>query len=129
MGVSVAEVAVLIVEDEELVRMDAVDIIASAGFTVYEAGNADEAIRLLEMQNDIGIVFTDVNTPGSMDGVRLANYVRDRWPPIHLIVTSGQVSVNRQEVPNGTAFFRKPYSRDQIANKVREMADAGSAAH
>ena len=84
-----AVVAVLIVEDEFLLRMDAASSIEDAGFLVYEAENADEAIRMLELHATIRFVFTDVNMPGSMDGLKLAHYVRGRWPPIKIIVTSG----------------------------------------
>jgi CheY-like chemotaxis protein len=83
-------IGVLIVEDEFLLRLDAVDFMGGCGFTMYEAGNADEAIQLLELHDDIRVVFTDINMPGSMDGLKLAHYVRGRWPPIKLIITSGQ---------------------------------------
>jgi CheY-like chemotaxis protein len=70
---------VLVVEDEALVRLSAREEIEAAGFKVYEANNADEAIRLLGANSDIELVFTDVDMPGSMDGVKLAHYVRTRW--------------------------------------------------
>ena len=72
---------VLIVEDEFLLRMDAVDMIAAAGFEAVEAANADEAIKILEARRDITVVFTDIQMPGSMDGLKLARAVRGRWPP------------------------------------------------
>jgi CheY-like chemotaxis protein len=78
---------ILVVEDEALVRMAAREDIEAAGFEVYEAFNADEAIQLLEANPDIELVFTDVDMPGSMDGVKLAHYVRTRWPPVKIIVT------------------------------------------
>jgi CheY-like chemotaxis protein len=74
--------AVLIVEDEALIRMDTASLIEDAGFKVHEAGNADEAIRILELHDEIRLIFTDVNMPGSMDGLKLAHYVRGRWPPV-----------------------------------------------
>ncbi len=80
---------VLIVEDEFLLRMDAVDMIAAAGFEVIEAANADDAIEILEARRDITVVFTDIQMPGSMDGLKLARAVRGRWPPIKIIATSG----------------------------------------
>jgi CheY-like chemotaxis protein len=76
---------VLIVEDEFLLRADAADSIERAGFQVYQASNADDAIRVLETHEDIRVVFTDINMPGSMDGLKLAHYVRRRWPPIKLV--------------------------------------------
>jgi CheY-like chemotaxis protein len=74
-------IVVLVVEDEPFVRMDAVDIVEEAGFIAAEATNADEAMRILETNPDIRIVFTDIDMPGSMDGIKLAFAVCDRWPP------------------------------------------------
>jgi CheY-like chemotaxis protein len=82
---------VLIVEDEFLLRMDAVDMIAAAGFEVVEAINADDAIEILESRPDITAVFTDIQMPGTMDGLKLARAVRGRWPPVKIIATSGHV--------------------------------------
>ena len=80
---------ILIVEDEFLLRMDSAEVIENAGFEVIQAGNADEAIAILEARPDIHIVFTDIQMPGSMDGLKLARFVRDRWPPIKIVATSG----------------------------------------
>src|ERR1700693_2273388 len=82
---------VLIVEDEFLLRMDAVEMIADPGFEAVEAANADQAIGILESRRDITVVFTDIQMPGSMDGLKLARAVRGRWPPIKIIATSGHV--------------------------------------
>jgi two-component system, response regulator PdtaR len=82
LGVELKIPAVLIVEDEPLVRLGAVQTIEDAGFEVIEAANADEAIEILEKRSDIRVVFTDVHMPGSMDGLKLAHAVRNRWPPI-----------------------------------------------
>ena len=106
---------VLVVEDELLIRLYAVAMIEDAGFEVLEAANADEAILILEYRSDIRIVFTDVHMPGSMDGLRLAHAVRDRWPPINLIVTSGQLMVSESELPTGGRFFSKPYQASEIS--------------
>jgi CheY-like chemotaxis protein len=115
-------IAVLIVEDEFLVRMDAVDSLKRAGFTVYEASNADEAIRILEATHDIRVVFTDIHMPGSMDGLRLARYVRGRWPPIKLIITSGHPVPAGEDFPEGAGYFAKPYQLDKVAQSIREIA-------
>lgn len=72
---------VLVVEDSMIIRMSAVDLVLSAGYEALEACDADEAIRILEARNDIDLVFTDVQMPGTMDGVKLSHYIRDRWPP------------------------------------------------
>ena len=114
--------AVLIVEDEPLVRMSAVAMIEEAGCQTYEAANADEAIALLEKHAEIRILFTDIDTPGSMDGLKLAHYVRGRWPPVKIIVTSGHVQVGRQDMPRDATFFAKPYRAMQIVGKLRELA-------
>ena len=115
-------VGVLIVEDEFLVRMDAVDSIEGAGFTVYEASNADEAIRILETHHGIRVVFTDINMPGSMDGLKLAHYVRGRWPPIKLIITSGHPLPAGEDFPQGAAYFTKPYQLEKVTRSIREIA-------
>jgi CheY-like chemotaxis protein len=112
--------AVLIVEDEPLVRLSAVRAIEDAGFEVIEAANADEAIRILENRIDIRVVFTDIHMPGSMDGLKLAHAVRHRWPPIKIIVTSGRVRVTEKDLPEGGLFFDKPYEATQIADTIRE---------
>ena len=113
---------VLVVDDEFLVRMGAVTMIQDAGFEGIEASDADEAIRILESRNDIRIVFTDVNMPGSMDGLKLAHAVRSRWPPIQLIVVSGLKLVSEQELPAGARFFSKPYRYSDIARTLRELS-------
>ena len=86
---------VLIVEDDYLVRQNAVFLLEEAGFDTLEAACADEAIALLEARQDIRIVFTDINMPGSMDGLALAQAVRRRWPPVELVLTSGYARSRR----------------------------------
>lgn len=112
---------VLIVEDEFLLRMNAVDMIAAAGFEAIEAANADEAIEILENHRDITVVFTDIQIPGSMDGLKLARAVRGRWPPIKIIATSGHVDVAETDLPDGGRFLPKPYNSHQIAGVLREL--------
>jgi two-component system, response regulator PdtaR len=114
--------AVLIVEDEPLIRLGAVKIIEDGGFEVIEAASADEAIRILECRGDIRVVFTDIHMPGSMDGLRLAHAVRNRWPPIKIIVTSGRDLATQVGLPEGARFFAKPYSPIQITDALREWA-------
>src|SRR5260370_27369392 len=116
---------VLMVEDEFVLRKEAVDMIAAAGFEVVEAGNADEAIDILEARRDITVVFTDIQMPGSMDGLKLARAVRGRWPPIKIVATSGQGDLREMDLPEGGRFLRKPYSSGEIAGLLRELtADA-----
>ena len=116
---------VLIVEDEFLLRMDAVDMIAAAGFEVVEAANADEAIEILESRPDITVVFTDIQMPGSMDGLKLARAVRGRWPPIKIIATSGHVHIGEIDLPEGGRFLPKPYSSEQVTGVLRELMSSG----
>ncbi|WP_158814193.1 response regulator [Methylocapsa sp. S129] len=116
---------VLVVEDEPFIRLDALDMIKEAGFRTYEAGGAEEAIRLLEEHADIGILFTDVNMPGSMNGLELARSVRDRWPPVKIIIASGQMTLRNEDMPRESVFFSKPYRARQIVGKLREMAAEG----
>jgi CheY-like chemotaxis protein len=112
---------VLIVEDEFLLRMDAVDMIAAAGFDVVETGDADEAIGILESRRDITVVFTDIQIPGSMDGLNLARAIRGRWPPIKILATSGLVDVGEKDLPEGGRFLPKPYHPRQLARVLREL--------
>ena len=109
---------VLIVEDEFLIRSYAAETIRDAGFEVIEASNADEAIVLLESRKDIRVVFTDIQMPGSMDGLKLAHAVRDRWPPVHIIATSGHYAFQDGDLPTGTVFLPKPYSPHNIASAL-----------
>ena len=113
---------VLVVEDEFLVRMNALSLLEEAGFDVLEAGRADEAIALLEARKDIRIVFTDINMPGSMDGLRLAHAIRNRWPPIELVLTSGQMRVRDEDMPERGHFLGKPYEPRELVQMVRSLA-------
>lgn len=101
---------VLVVEDDPLVLLSAVAMIEDAGYDVLEAANADEAIALLEDHPQIRVVFTDIEMPGSMDGLKLAAYVRDRWPPVAIIVTSGRILPGEGLLPAGRRFSRQALS-------------------
>jgi CheY-like chemotaxis protein len=116
---------VLIVEDELLLRMNAVDMIEAAGFEVVEAANADEAIEILEARRDISVVFTDIQMPGSMDGLKLVRAVRGRWPPIKIVATSGHIGVAQTDLPEGGRFVPKPYSPGQVMDVLRELTAGG----
>ncbi len=104
---------VLIVEDEFLLRMDAADMIAAAGFGILEA------------RRDITVVFTDIQMPGSMDGLKLARAVRGRWPPIKIIATSGRFVIAETDLPEGGKFLPKPYSPTDVAGILREVTGGG----
>lgn len=114
---------VLIVEDDFLIRMHAAEMIADAGFDIVAAASADEAILVLEVRLDITVVFTDIQMPGSMDGLKLAAAIRGRWPPIKIVATSGLVDVRQDDLPEGGRFLPKPYSPEQIVRTLRELTN------
>jgi CheY-like chemotaxis protein len=115
-------VVVLVVEDEPFLRMVAVDLVEEAGFEPVQAANADQAVRILEARADIRIVFTDIDMPGSMDGMKLAIAIRGRWPPIEVILTSGLYNIETGELPPRSVFFRKPYNHNEIIATIQRMA-------
>ena len=113
--------AVLVVEDDLLLRLDTVTLLNEEGFEAVEAGNADEAIQVLQSRNDIQIVFTDIQMPGSMDGIRLAHYVRKRWPPIQIIMTSGRTDIRNTDIPDRGLFFPKPFAPTALISALRQF--------
>jgi CheY-like chemotaxis protein len=119
-GKHMEKAVVLVVEDEALIRISALQIIEDAGFAVAEASNADEAIRILQNRTDIRAVFTDIRMPGSMDGWKLARAIRGRWPPIHLILASALIP-DLSELPANGVFIRKPYSAEQVTAALYEL--------
>ena len=112
---------VLVVDDEALLLFTIADELRDAGFTVYEASNADEAIRLLETRPRIDIMFTDIDMPGSMDGLRLSAAVRDRWPPVKIIVTSGKSNPGPGALPEGGVFMPKPYVPERLTATINDL--------
>ncbi|AWN44053.1 response regulator [Methylobacterium durans] len=122
-------VAILVVEDEVMVRMIATDILADEGFRVIEARDAEEALTLLEARTDVRVVFTDCNMPGEIDGVGLAHLVHQRWPEIGIIVTSGRVRPAPGDLPKDARFLAKPYRRSTLLDELRELLglDEGAA--
>ena len=112
---------VLIVEDEMILRMFAVDMVEDAGYTPVEAVDADEAIALLESRSDIALMCTDVRMPGSMDGLGLARTVHERWPSIKIIVVSGQLSPSSVDLPPCSRFFGKPLQAGQMIAQMQSM--------
>ena len=114
-------VYVLVVEDDFLNRLHAVNLVEDARYIPVEASNADEAITILEARKDIGIVFTDIDMPGSMDGLKLAHAIRERWPPIELILTSGHFDLSDDEIPERGRFFPKPYRDQEIISALQHF--------
>jgi CheY-like chemotaxis protein len=117
----VVPMVVLVVEDEMLLRMRAVDMVEDAGFTPVEAVDADEAVAILEARSDIALLFTDIQMPGSMDGLKLAHAVRERWPPIKIILVSGQLGPANIAIPADSRFFGKPLEATKMIAEMRNM--------
>lgn len=125
-GVEVAESnrskdLILVVEDEALIRMHSAEMIRDLGFEVIEAVDADEAVSLLESIAGIKVIFTDIQMPGAMNGLRLAAVVRDRWPPVAILITSGKVRPPTADMPIGARFISKPYSPWQLKEQLHSL--------
>ncbi len=112
---------VLVVEDEMLLRMRAVDMVEDAGFASVEAVDADEAVAILESRSDIALLFTDIQMPGSMDGLGLAHAVHKRWPPIKIILVSGQLKPATIDIPANSRFFGKPLKAGEMIAQIQDM--------
>jgi CheY-like chemotaxis protein len=113
---------VLVVEDEPILRMTAADMVEAAGLTALEAKDADDAIRILETRADIRIVFTDIDMSRGFDGLRLAALIRDRWPRIEIILTSGKGRPEQHRMPARGVFFGKPFREEEIVAEMHRMA-------
>jgi len=118
---SMDRITVLVVEDEFLQRMDIVEQLEEAGFKVFEAENATRAIELLVANKSISVMFTDIDMPDGIDGLKLAVAVRDRWPPIKIIVTSGLHTIDIGKLPVEGRFMSKPYNPAAVISTIREM--------
>lgn len=110
----------LVVEDDPLVRMGAVAIAREAADEVYDAANADEAIEVLERKSDVTLLFTDIDMPGTVDGLELADIVHQRWPRIRLIVTSGRMKLSDEQIPDDGRFIGKPYYEEAIRSAIKQ---------
>lgn len=116
---------VLVVEDELVLRMRAVDIVEDAGFIPVQAVNADQAIAILEARSDISVLFTDIQMPGTMDGLKLAHAVHDRWPSIKIILVSGQIKPPKADRPADSHFYGKPLEAAKMVSELQNMVGAG----
>jgi DNA-binding NtrC family response regulator len=112
---------ILVVEDEMLLRMRAVDLVEDAGFIPIEAGDADEALAILQSRSDIVLLFSDIQMPGSMSGLRLALAVHERWPQIKIILAAGQLKLSKNEIPENSRFFGKPLDSSDMVAEIREL--------
>jgi len=104
---------VLVVEDEPLIRFATIDALAEAGYETMEASNADEALVLLGTRH-VEAVVTDVNMPGSVDGLGLSDRVRSAWPRTRVIITSGLVRLANAQLDSGVSFIPKPYRHEDL---------------
>jgi CheY-like chemotaxis protein len=116
--------AVLVVDDEAWLRITLSDAFTDEGYDVVEAANSAEALALLQARPDIGIVITDIQMPGSMDGLRLARYVRDAYPPIALIVASGAVRPDSKDLPADAIFLAKPIDMRMLLARIAGLVAA-----
>jgi two-component system, response regulator PdtaR len=111
----------LVVEDELLVRLDFADLAQAAGFETVEASSADEAVEILQSRDDIKVMFTDIRMPGSMDGMALAHYVRDRWPPTIIVICSGNKPPDAETLPREARFVSKPCTGDRTEKLLENI--------
>jgi CheY-like chemotaxis protein len=118
---SAVSAVILVVEDEMLLRMRAVDMVEDAGFTSVEAVDADEAVAILEARSDVALMLTDIQMPGTMDGLKLAHTVHRRWPPIKIILVSGQLKLADIDIPFDSRFFGKPLDAAEMIAEMRTM--------
>jgi len=120
---------VLIVESEAVVRLELSGRLSQMGLLVLVASDADEAIALLDSNPNIEVMFTDITMSGSMDGIRLAHHVRDRWPPVKIIVASGMIGTQLSDLPSDSIFLPKPYAPEALAGALSQMITGGGSRH
>jgi CheY-like chemotaxis protein len=126
LGEAHAKPAILVVDDEELLRLNAADLLEENGYSVVEAANAEDALRTLERRPDVRLLFTDIQMPGPIDGIELARQVHERWPHILLVMTSGQKQPSRAEIPDEGRFIAKPYRAGELLGQVNKMLTKSS---
>jgi CheY-like chemotaxis protein len=112
---------ILVVEDEAILRMLNAEMLEDAGFRVLEAASADEAVKILEQSPDVRVLFSDVKMPGTMDGIDLARMVHTRWPKIGILLTSGHMRPNREDLPNDGRFVAKPYVVNSVIAEINRI--------
>lgn len=116
-------VVVLVVEDETLLRMNAVCMVEDAGYIAIEAADAKAAVEVLESRSDVALLLTDVQMPGPMDGIGLVHAVQERWPPIKIIVVSGGVKQVGVDIPADCRFFGKPLQEEEVVAEMRDLLE------
>ncbi len=120
-------IKILVVENEAIIRIELAAQLSDMGLQVLLASDADQAIALLDAHQDIYALLTDVTMPGSMDGLRLAHHVRNRWPPIKIVATSGRMGAGVGDLPSGSRFFAKPYSPETVKQAIAALLEEGPA--
>lgn len=116
----------LVVDDDGLIRMDAMDILEEAGFRTFEASDGDKAMALLGEQHEmIVLLFTDVQMPGSRNGFAVARETAQRWPHISIVVASGEARPGAGDMPDGARFVAKPFSTSMIHDHLVEILPDG----
>jgi CheY-like chemotaxis protein len=121
------QVVVLIVEDEALLRELAAELVEDAGFVALQAADAAAAIAVLEARSDVAAIFTDINLPGSIDGLELAHMVRHRWPPIRILIASGRIRPKPSELPPSSVFLEKPYEGVAVVAHLHALTKSARA--
>jgi two-component system, response regulator PdtaR len=112
---------ILVVEDDPFLRMLAVEFVNEAGFETLEARDADQAVAILESNSNISVLFTDINMPGSMDGLQLAHIVSNRWPAIEILIASGHVRLRQADLPPNGRFLGKPYHAEAMIADLHSL--------
>ena len=113
---------ILVAEDEPFVSLNISEALKGEDYDVITVANADDAFEVLERRDDIHTIFTDIDMPGSMDGLKLAAAVRNRWPPVNIIVTTGLSPPPRSdELPTNSIFIAKPYRNAEVLEAVRSF--------
>ena len=112
---------VLVVEDEPVVMIDAIQALEEAGFDVVDAYDGEHALLRLAERPEIAALFTDVNMPGRYDGVALARMVHERRPDVVVVITSGAVKLGRDQIPDDGRFVPKPYDGRRVAELIHEL--------
>jgi len=116
-----ARAVVLIVEDEPLVRMMVIELFEDEGFEVLEAADGDQALAIFRERRDVGLLFTDVEMPGSLDGYALARWAEVNRPAVKTVIVSGRAMPRAGDLPEGAAFVGKPYDHDDVMRRIQTM--------
>ena len=114
---------ILVAEDNEFLRLIAAELLEEHGYSVVEADNAEEALKVMEKRKDVRLLFTDIQMPPGCDGLELAREVHNRWPKVLLVITSGQVQPTRAEIADDGLFIRKPYRAKDLLSQIDELIE------